>query len=537
MGVRPPSRHDRRISAPLELHMSRRKRIRLVGEGALVGLGVGLTISLYRLALAHAEKLLRLITQALLTMGPVLALWFFALGIMCLVVGKLVMIEPFTQGSGIPQLDAEVAGRIDMPWYRVMPLKMIEGILCALSGLSLGREGPSVLLGGMVGKGVSRSFGEHRNRERLLVTCGAAAGMSAAFHAPLTGVLFAVEEIHKEFSAPLVISAMTSSVMADYVSSNLLGIAPLIHFDTALSLPHDLYAAVLLLGVLCGLVGGLHNRGMFWVQERLFGRLEQHTIYVRFAIPFALAGISAFLFPSLVCGGDAIIERVQDAQSETLGVLMLLLIGKYLFTSICFGSGAPGGTLLPLMVMGTLVGAIYGMVAMRFVHIPEIYQNSFIVLGMAGMFSAVIHAPVTAVVLVFELTGNLQALLAASIVSILAYVVSSLTGTEPFFEHLYARLVGRDSNSKLPKSTRTEKLIRSYVISPGSVIEGHEVCDVSWPAGTLVVTIRHGDAEYVAKGSTRIDALDEIFVVMGAEREDQTHKELKRLCLPNELET
>ncbi|MDO4796399.1 MAG: ClC family H(+)/Cl(-) exchange transporter [Coriobacteriales bacterium] len=529
---RPISRHHRRVGAPIELRMSRTKRLTLVGEGAIVGLAAGLTITLYRFLLSHAEGLLRSITSYLAHMGPILLLWFVVLAALCIAVGRLVLLEPFTQGSGIPQLDAEVAGRIDMPWARVLPTKMVEGILCAFAGLSLGREGPSVLLGGMVGKGVSRGFGERRNRERYLVTCGAAAGMSAAFHSPLTGVLFAVEEIHKEFSAPLVISAMTSSVVADYVSSHLLGVEPLIHFVSFSSIPHRLYPAVLLMGLLCGLLGAAHNKGMFWVQDSLFGRLEGKSIYVRLAIPFLLAGVSAFLFPDLMCGGDAIIERVLNAPSQTMGVLLALLVGKYVFTSICFGSGAPGGTLLPLVVMGALVGAIYGMGAMHVAHVPGVYENSFIVLGIAGMFSGVIQAPVTGVVLVFELTGSLEALLATSLVSIMAYVVSSLVGAEPFYEHLYGRLIGRQDADESRQAADGDKLVRTYVVSPGSAIEGRTIRDVAWPEGVLVVTVRRGDIEEVAKGDSRIKALDELTVVFGATGEDRTHTALRSLCAP-----
>ena len=197
--------------------LSRRFQVTLVGEGALVGIVAGAIVTLYRLALSHAEGLLRLVTgeavgSALLTLG-----WLVLLLLMMLVVSALIRWEPATSGSGIPQVDAEVLGRLDAPWARVIPAKFVEGTLLALAGLSLGREGPSVQLGGMSGKAVSRMLGRRRGEERLLVTCGAAAGMSAAFHAPLTGVLFALEEIHKEFSAPLIISVMSSAAAADFL--------------------------------------------------------------------------------------------------------------------------------------------------------------------------------------------------------------------------------------------------------------------------------------------------------------------------------
>lgn len=532
-------RTSRRIEAPLDLHPSRRQRLALVGEGALVGLASGMTISLYRFALSHAEQALRTITTFLKDQGPPFVAWFVVLAALCFLVGRLVLFEPFTQGSGIPQIDAEVAGRISMPWYRVLPVKFVEGTLCAFAGLSLGREGPSVLLSGMAGKGVSRLLGENRNRERLLVTCGAASGMSAAFHAPLTGVLFAVEEIHKEFSSSLVISVMTASVVADFVSSHILGVKPLIHFVLFATIPHQLYLAVLLLGVACGLAGAVHNAGMFFLQDRVFGPLEQRLPYVRYAIPFALAGIAAYVMPDLMCGGDAIIEHVMHAQEEPMQLLALLLVCKYLFTAICFASGAPGGTLFPLVVLGSLFGSIYGMCAMQLGGISGTYENSFIVLGMAGLFASVIQAPVTAVVLVFELTGSLEALLATSIVSIISYVVSGLLKNEPFYEHLYDRLVGNQNKatSKAGSTHSHSKTIRTYVIGPGSVAEGREVREIHWPEGVLVVTIRHAGTETVATGDARLEALDEILVMMtgmNGIQEDECHQTIRKLCVASE---
>ncbi|MGL5172684.1 MAG: chloride channel protein, partial [Olsenella sp.] len=232
-----------------------------------MGLFAGGLVTLYRLALRTAEAGLRSITSSL-AQGPFgMAIWFAVLAAILMVVSRLLLWEPYTQGSGIPQVDAEVMGRLDMPWHRVILAKFAEGTLCAFAGLSLGREGPSVQLGGMSGKAVSKVLKKGRGEERLLVTCGAAAGMSAAFHAPLTGVLFAIEEIHKEFSAPLIVSVMTASVVADFLVSQVLGVAPVITLSFASDLPHIDYLFVVLIGVYCGVLGALHNKGMFLCQS------------------------------------------------------------------------------------------------------------------------------------------------------------------------------------------------------------------------------------------------------------------------------
>ena len=138
--------------------LSRRLQVALVGEGALVGLVGGAVVTLYRIALSGAEQLLRSLTAAATGNAPLVAAWFVALAVILVMVSKLIRWEPATSGSGIPQIDAEVVDRMDAPWHRVIPAKFAEGTLLTLAGLSMGREGPSVQLGGMSGKAVSRAL-------------------------------------------------------------------------------------------------------------------------------------------------------------------------------------------------------------------------------------------------------------------------------------------------------------------------------------------------------------------------------------------
>lgn len=516
-------------------HLSHTYQMNLVGEGALVGLFGGGVVSLYRFSLSHAERLLRSLTSAAAGNPLLVALWACALAAICFVVCRLMLWEPYTQGSGIPQVDAEVAGKIDMPWHRVLAAKFVEGTLCALGGLSLGREGPSVQLGGMAGKAVSKLLGRKRGEERLLVTCGAAAGMSAAFHAPLTGVLFAIEEIHKEFTAPLIISVMAASVVSDFLVSQVLGVRPVLTLPFLNDIPHHEYALVLLMGLYCGVLGALHNKGMFLCQERLYGRIRRHLPYARLAVPFAVAGVVAFAAPSLMCGGDAIIDLIlaPGVLEPSLAVLVALLVGKYLFTNVSFASGAPGGTLFPLVIMGALAGAIFSSVVGLFMRNATAYMNSFIVLGVAGLFASVVRAPVTAVVLVFELTGSLDALLATSVVSIISYVTANMLKVDPFYEHLYANLVGASDGDAPATGTSGragEKELHSFVVGAGSSLEGKLIRDVRWPDDTLVVTIERGSDEILPRGDTRLQALDTLTVIMGSNVADEAMPRLRRLC-------
>lgn len=501
---------------PVERRLSRRFQVSLVWEGSLVGLVGGGVVTLYRLALSLAERALRAATGA--AAGNLLAMlgWFAFLAAALWAVRRLVTWEPATSGSGIPQVDAEVMGRFDAPWARVMPAKFAEGTLLALSGLSLGREGPSVQLGGMSGKAVSRALGRRRGEERLLITCGAAAGMSAAFHAPLTGVLFALEEIHKEFTAPLIISVMCSAVVSDFLVSQVLGVSPVVSLSFVANLPHVDYLFVIALGLLCGLLGALHNRGMFAAQG-LLARIPERLGVLRLGIPFALAGAAAFAWPELMCGGDAIVELLRSPAFPSLAALVTLLVGKYVFTAVCFGSGAPGGTLFPLVVLGGLVGAATAVVAQG-LGLPAAFCPNFVALGVAGLFSGVVRAPVTAVVLVFELTGSLDALLSVAIVSVLAYVVSSLTNTDAFYEHLLAGLLKTTTDdSAVTGLSGAEKDLGTVRVGAGSRLEGMLVREVPWPDGVRVLTIERAGAEIVPTGETCLAAGDELLFIVSAD--------------------
>ena len=509
-------------------HLSRRFQVNLVGEGALAGLLGGGVVTLYRLALSLAEKGLRSITGEFAGHAILMAAGFAILAVILVVVSKLLLWEPYTQGSGIPQTDAEVIGRIDMPWHRVIVAKFAEGTLCAFAGLSLGREGPSVQLGGMSGKAVARMLKRSRGEERLLVTCGAAAGMSAAFHAPLTGVLFAVEEIHKGFNAPLIVSVMTASVVSDFLVSQVLGVRPVLSLSFAADLPHIDYALVVVLGLACGILGALHNSGMFLAQ-RLYGKIDRHLPYARLAIPFALSGVVAFTFPQLMCGGDAIVETIQQTGGLAWWAIMGLLLGKYLFTTICFASGAPGGTLFPLVAMGSLVGGLFGVIAISALGLPQAYVVNFVALGVAGCFSGVVRAPVTAVVLVFELTGSLDSLLSVSIVAILAYVTANVLRVDPFYEHLLAALLGVTPDDPMVNGEAGEKILHTYTVGAGARIEGLLIKDIPWPDSVRVVTVERAGQEIVPTGSTRIMALDELLIIMDTDTESDASLKLQQM--------
>ena len=171
-----------------------RSEILLLAESALVGILAGLFAVLYRYLLTWAESGLGFVLDQIRGNIFSILLWFAALLIMGCAVGFLMRWEGMAAGSGIPQVAGELKGQLDPCWWRVLLAKIAGGTVSIFGGLSLGREGPSVQLGAMAAKGYSRFRGHSKSDELIYISCGAGAGLAAAFNAPLAGMLFALEE-------------------------------------------------------------------------------------------------------------------------------------------------------------------------------------------------------------------------------------------------------------------------------------------------------------------------------------------------------
>ena len=422
---------------------ARRIPVMLITEGLCVGLIGGFIVLLYRVALTFAGNWLIKILSYIKGNPFRCAVWFLILMALAWIVGRLVKWEPMISGSGIPQVEGEVSGRLSQNWKRVLPAKFAGGFLCMLGGLSLGREGPSIQLGAMAGQGISRALGRGKREEKFLMTCGASAGLSAAFHAPLAGMMFAVEEIHKTFSIPILLPVMTASVTADYIASHILGLDPVFHFQITESLPQNYYWLLILLGILVGVSGVFYNWGMLKAQE-LYRKIPFLKETGRLLIAFLTAGVLGLVMPSVLGSGSGLIVSLTKGEM-VLGMVVLTLVVKFLFSAVSFGSGAPGGIFFPLLILGALLGAVFAMTGAEFFGLDPVYINNFVLLGMTGFFTAIVRAPLTGIILLFEMSGSISQMLSLSIVSVTAYIVATLMRSEPIYDSLLKRILKADT--------------------------------------------------------------------------------------------
>ncbi|MCC0661586.1 chloride channel protein [Clostridioides sp. ZZV14-6154] len=506
-----------------------RFQVILIGEGLLVGAIAGLIVLLYRILLGQAGTWLNQILNFVKGSTVKIALWFAVLALLAWIVSKLVNWEPMISGSGIPQLEGEMTGKIKQVWWRVLPAKFVGGFLSLMGGLALGREGPSIQLGAMVGKGISRALDRGKTEEKFLLTCGASAGLSAAFHAPLAGVMFSLEEVHKNFSVSVLISVMTASLTADYISANFLGVESVFQFDIGNVLPQSYYWLILILGVVLGVMGAFYNWFTLFIQS-LYKKIPKIGTFGKILIPFLMAGILGLLMPEVLGSGHNLVEAL-TSHEYLLGMVALIFVIRFVFSAVSFGSGAPGGIFFPLLVLGAFIGGMFGMVGIQFFGMNLDYVNNFVLLAMAGYFTAIVRAPLTGIILIFEMTGSVSQMLSLSVISIVAYIVATLLKSKPIYESLLERLL--ENNGEPVHRERGEKILDQFSVMFGSPVANKAIQDIQWPENCLLVAIQRGGEEIIPKGKTILKASD-IIVTMTDERDSGVvYDKMEKLCKEN----
>lgn len=430
----------------LELLVDKRRfSLRLLLEGLAVGLGAGISISVFRYLLAGSEILRPVIYHNLreaLADGQWqwLALYILSFIIIAYLLKLIVAREPMCTGSGIPQIKGILQGDMSMRWFSVLWSKIIGGVLAIGAGMSLGREGPSVQIGACVGQGLSQTSRRTGFESRILMTAGAGAGLAAAFNAPLAGVIFGLEEMQKTISPALLLTGITASITAATVTEVVFGMSPVFSMGYLLPLPLNLFDVLVVAGIVIGLLGRLFNIALAY-SLNTYSRLGLSGMK-KPLVPLALAGILGFVLPEILGGGNLLVDSLV-VTDYTIGFLCLLFVGKFLFTMICFGSGVPGGIFLPMLVLGAAGGAVLAKLLVLAGLLPAMYYADIIVFGMAAYFASVVKSPVTGSILILEMTGSFQHMLALLVVSLTAYVISDLTGGRPVYDELLDRALGK----------------------------------------------------------------------------------------------
>ena len=262
-----------------------------------------------------------------------------------------------------------------------------------------------------------------------------------------------LEELHKTFSADVLLSTMAAAITSDWVASYIFGLRPVFSLTISNSLPLSHYWMVLILGVIMGAFGVLYNRCIALSQD-VFAMLR--PAWLKAVLPFAAIVLLAVFYPRVLGSGHDLVSFAGEGGAG-VKVLLILLVIKFIFSIFSFGTGAPGGIFLPLLVLGAVTGGLFTEIVSPLVGYANTYSSYFVILGMAGYFAAIVRAPITGIILISEMTGIFSNLLPLAIVSLVAHITAEILGGVPIYDQLLERmLAGKASAGKKANKAGTD---------------------------------------------------------------------------------
>ncbi len=414
-----------------------------------------------------------------------------------LLVGPLVhLLAREAKGHGVPEVMDAVAHRGGRIRHRVAAVKLVASAISIGVGASVGREGPIVQVGSSLGSSVAQLLHLDTREVKLLVACGAAAGIAATFNAPIAGTIFAIEIILGSATiagfTPLVVAAVISTAISRFH----LGDAP------AFSVPRYAVASAADLGLCVGLglcaagVAVTYTRGLYWMED-LWDRLPLHPL-VRPVVGGLCVGGMALLFPQVMGMGYDSIELALAGDARA-GALLLagLVVAKMLATQVSIASGFSGGIFAPALFIGAMLGGAFGQAVGALAPTPQVAASgAWAVIGMGAVVAATLHAPLSSILIVFEMTGDYRMILPLMLACYIATIA--------------ARRLS-------PHSIYTLKLARRGVeLTPGS--QGEILRET--PVATLMhdrVATAHADTPFAALLQTALAHDGSVIFVTGAD--------------------
>ncbi len=330
---------------------------------------------------------------------------------------------PEARGHGVPEVMLAVAEHGGRIRPRVPVVKALASALTIGSGGSVGREGPIVQIGSALGSVIGQLAQVTERRLRLLVACGAAGGIAATFNAPIAGVFFALEVILGDFETRSFGVVVLSSVTASAVARGFVGSESFLQlpgFALVSPLELGLYAA---LGALGGIAGVVFIRVLYGAED-LADRIWRGPQWARPAVGGVLLGLLLLVVPEMYGVGYPVLSRAIDG-NYVVGFLVLLLAAKVVATSLTIAIGGSGGVFAPSLFMGAMLGATFG----HLVHgaAPGLTApgGAYALVGMGAVFAGAARAPITAVIIIFELTGEYSIILPLMLAIVVATAVST----------------------------------------------------------------------------------------------------------------
>lgn len=498
--------------------------LNLIVLSILTGMFAGFIVACYTICAGYGEELSSAFYALLLENPAYIPLLFLALVAGAFVIGTLTKLVPMIRGSGIPQTEGAARGLLVFNWFTSMCSMFAASLACIFLGLPAGSEGPSVQIGGCAGDAVGIALRRSRMIRRLQISAGASAGFAVAFNAPITGMIFSLEEAFKSLSPQAFICSSISVITALFVRNA---------FRTAVNMSVGFfldgfafggaetaadYAFVALGALIVALVAVVFYYGMFAV-KKLFRKVTFFKGVGKFLFPFLFAGACGLISSYCIGGGLSFIDALSTGGTGAISVegvfglstgasVAIVVALRFIALIIIMACGVPCGAFVPMLAVGAGLGALLS-VGFQTVGMSAEFSDFFVIICMAAFFTAFVRAPITSICMTFELTGQFENFLPVLMGVTIGYIISEICRLQPGYEKLLNEFIETEGiNAGVKKVTLTVK------IQSGSQADGGKVRKIIWPANGLITSVIHADGRTeVPDGATILSAGENIIFV------------------------
>lgn len=509
----------------------------LVAVGAVTGIFAGAVATVFNIFVHEGERFSRDAYAYVRENPAFLPLLFLALLGGAFLLSVAVNVSSVIRGCGIPQAEGGTRGSVRFVWWRDITLAFASCLLSIFMGLSVGSEGPSVLIGACAGDGVSTTLRRNNMIKKYQIAGGACTGLAVASNAPLTGIAFAFEEAYKRITPEVLICSFTSVIFGMLTRSAIyaaLGMQVVNSFSSYIFYTMDArsYGYVVGAGVACGLLGVAFYKLCLFMRS-LFKKIRVKNDKIshgaRIFVATLLGGCVSLLAVGAMGGGHDLIEKIGSGSVTRVdGVfglsivwtLLIILVLRFFITSVNVGSGIPCGIFIPMIAVGACIGALLNQIWLR-AGMDEKFCDLMVMICMAAFFTTVVKAPITSIVMICEFTGSFAHLLPVIIAVALGYIIGRVFRTDSIYEELLEQYEEETGAFNSAEST-----IFTFTLAEGALAEKRAVRDVLWPAGARVKEILRGEERILPNGDTVLRSGDVLTIVVKTNDTQRTKDEL-----------
>lgn len=488
--------------------------------GIIVGILVGLYTKFANLLLGWSKDIYVLVRENP-AWTPLFFVGLIAIAMLCY---ALLKITPECKGSGVPRTEGVLRGILTFRWLRVLLTTIASSLLTYFGGLSLGSEGPSIQIGATTAQGACRLLRCRMAWTKYIMSAGAGTGLAVAFNAPLTGIIFVIEEVHKKVTPMLLLTAgcsVTVGVLTANAVSLLWGGTGYL-FDFG-AFPDAFSMANIWMLLLLGVIIGLASVGFNWIiihSHKIIPRKTPQWLKLCFA--FVLCGAVGLALVDTVGGGHSLIMDIGGGKFVWWMLLVILLV-KLVLIPVCSNSGATGGMFIPMLTIGALIGGLCGKL-FQFAGLENAFFKLIIVISMSAFFGACVRTPVTAVVLVMEVTGSFHPFLYTAIVIFTAFLVAEFFKVPPLYDALLDRNIEDEFSGKQAK-----QISFNVHVQPNSFADGKHIKDLLWPPECAVKNIMKNEQKLLASADSKLEGGDILVIKAKTYNPDNTIEYVERM--------